>query len=138
MSILIDTNIILDIFLKREPFFSDSYLALRTAAETGADCYVSSSSVTDIFYILRKALQSSSLAKKYISDLMQLVSFADVFGADIMDALASDMPDFEDAVADAIAKRTGAVCILTRNTKDFAKSSVPAITPAEYVERYRH
>lgn len=138
MSILIDTNVILDIFLKREPFFSDSYLALRTATETGTDCYVSSSSVTDIFYILRKALQSSSMAKKYISDLMQLVSLADVLGSDIMDALASDMPDFEDAVADAIAKRTGAVCILTRNTKDFAQGTVSAITPTEYVKRYRY
>ena len=58
MRILIDTNVILDIVQKREPFFADSYQALRKAIEADAECLISASAATDIFYMLRKAFQS--------------------------------------------------------------------------------
>ena len=58
MRILIDTNIVLDIIQKREPFFADSYQALRKAIEADAECLISASAATDIFYMLRKAFQS--------------------------------------------------------------------------------
>lgn len=135
MIVLIDTNVILDIFLKREPFFQESYQALRKAIEQDANCYVSAAAVTDIFYILRKNLQSKELAKGYIGELKQLVRFADIQEKDIDAALAADMPDFEDAVVDAVASRLGADCILTRNAKDFTGSNVPAMTPAEYLQQ---
>ena len=133
MKILIDTNIILDIFLKREPFFSDSYAAVRIAAEQDIECFLSSSAITDIFYILRKSFQSAERAKQIVNSLMQLVFFSDVLASDIMYALASDMPGFEDAVVNAVAVRLGAEYILTRNTKDFAKADVKAISPTAFI-----
>ena len=81
MRILIDTNVILDIVQKREPFF------------------------------------------------------ANVQGVDIHTAIMRSMPDFEDAVVDAVAEWNGANYILTRNIKDFAGSSVPAITPTEFLKK---
>ena len=135
MRILIDTNVILDIVQKREPFFTDSYQALRRAIETDTECLISASAVTDIFYILRKAFQSAPKAKIRIEQLSQLVTFADVQGADIHTALMRSMPDFEDAVVDAVAERNGASCILTRNIRDFAGSSVPAVTPTEFLKK---
>ena len=87
--------------------------------------------MTDIFYVLRKALHSSEKAKMHIEQLSQTLTFADVTGADIRTALTRPMPDFEDAVVDAVAERNGAGCIVTRNTKDFVGSAVPAITPAD-------
>ncbi len=53
MRILIDTNVILDIVQKREPFFADSYQALRKAIKTDTECLISASAATDIFYLLR-------------------------------------------------------------------------------------
>ena len=99
MRILIDTNVILDIVQKREPFFADSYQALRRAIEADAECLISASAATDIFYMLRKAFQSAQKAKERIEQLSQIVTFADVQGADIHTALMRSMPDFEDAVA---------------------------------------
>lgn len=64
MKIGIDTNVILNIFQKREPFFTDSYQALRKAIEADAECVISASAVTDIFYMLRKFLKSTEQAKK--------------------------------------------------------------------------
>ena len=135
MRILIDTNVILDIVQKREPFFADSYQALRKAIEADAECLISASAATDIFYMLRKALGSAQQAKEQIEQLAQLVSFADVQGMDIHTALMRAMPDFEDAVVDAVAERNGASYILTRNIKDFAGSVVPAILPADFLNK---
>ena len=134
MRILIDTNVILDILQKREPFFTDSYQALRKAIETDTECLVSASAATDIFYMLRKALPSAQKAKVRIEQLSQIVTFADVQGVDIHTALMRSMPDFEDAVVDAVAERSGAGCILTRNIKDFTGSSIPAVTPTDFIQ----
>ena len=134
MRILIDTNVILDILQKREPFFTDSYQALRKAIETDTECLVSASAATDIFYMLRKAFHSAQKAKDRIEQLSQIVTFADVQGVDIHTALMRSMPDFEDAVVDAVAERIGASCILTRNIKDFTGSSIPAITPTDFIQ----
>ena len=134
MRILIDTNIILDIVQKREPFFADSYRALRKAIEADAECLISASAAMDIFYMFRKAFQSAQQAKERIEQLSQIVTFADVQGADIHTALTRSMPDFEDAVVHAVAERSDASYILTRNIKDFAGSSVPAITPTEFLK----
>ena len=135
MRVLIDTNVILDILQKREPFFTDSYRALRRALENDAECLISASAATDIFYVLRKSLGSAQQAKEHIDQLAQVVSFADVQGMDIHTTLMRAMPDFEDAVVDAVAERSGASYILTRNIKDFTGSVVPAILPADFLNK---
>ena len=135
MRVLIDINVILDILQKREPFFTDSYRALRRALENDAECLISASAATDIFCVLRKSLGSAQQAKEHIDQLAQVVSFADVQGMDIHTALMRAMPDFEDAVVDAVAERSGASYILTRNIKDFTGSVVPAILPADFLNK---
>lgn len=132
MRLLIDTNVILDVFMRREPFFADSYRAMRAAAEKEYECFLSASAATDIYYILRKHLKSPEEAKARLRDLAQLAQFTDVQPADIDAALAADMPDFEDAVVDAVAVRIGADYILTRNTKDFAGAGTHAIAPIDF------
>ena len=132
MRLLIDTNVILDVFMRREPFFADSYRAIRTAAEQGYECLLSASAATDIFYILRKHLKSPEEAKARLRDLAKLAQFTDVQPADIDTALTAEMPDFEDAVVNAIAVRVGADYILTRNTKDFSGAKAHAIAPVDF------
>lgn len=69
-----------------------------------------------------------------MEQLSQIVTFADVQGIDIHTALMRTMPDFEDAVADVVAEHNGASYILTRNTKDFIGSVVPAIIPTDFLK----
>lgn len=59
---------------------------------------------------------------------------ADVLALDIQTALTDPMPDFEDAVVHAVAARNKADYILTRNTKDFTGSQVPAIKPQDFLK----
>ena len=131
MKLLIDTNVILDILRKREPFFEDSYQAIRTAIDNNDECYISVTAATDIFYILRKALQSAEQAKEYLGSLARLAEFTDVLAVDALDALSSEVADYEDAVVEAVADRIGADYILTRNIKDYLNAKIPAVTPTE-------
>ena len=55
MKILVDTNVIIDILCKREPFFEDSYNALNKCIDNHT-IIVSASAITDIFYIARNTL----------------------------------------------------------------------------------
>lgn len=82
-----------------------------------------------------KFLKSADQAKEWVKQLSQLVTFADVQGMDIQTALTCTMPDFEDAVIDAVAERNCASYILTRNIKDFTGSAVPAITPTDFLNQ---
>ncbi|RZT01209.1 PIN domain-containing protein [Cuneatibacter caecimuris] len=135
MRIIVDTNVILDIFLKREPFFADSYQALRKAIEVDTECLISASAATDVFYMLRKSFKSAAKAKETLDQLSQIITFADVLSVDIHTALMRAMPDFEDAVVDAVAERNGVDYIMTRNIRDFAGSVAQVITPTEFLKK---
>ncbi|MHB1154854.1 MAG: PIN domain-containing protein [Eubacteriales bacterium] len=133
MKILIDTNVILDIFLKREPFFLQSYEAIKKAAVNDIECLFSATAATDVFYLLRKGLQDVDKAKECMERLLQLVIIADVLALDIQNALSDSIPDFEDAVVHAVAARNNVDYILTRNTVDSEGSLIPAITPQQFI-----
>ena len=109
MKILVDTNVIIDIFTKREPWFKNSYQSLSIAVETDKnELFISASCITDIFYLLRKSLNDKDKTKSCIERLSRLCTIADVTSTDIQTALNSEMDDFEDAVVDSVAHRHGA------------------------------
>ena len=61
--------------------------------------------------------------------------FEDLTEEDVKNALIKKQKDFEDAVQMETAKRIDADFIITRNVKDFMKSSIPAYTPLEFMQR---
>lgn len=136
MKILVDTNVILDIFLQREPFFKTSLNSLQKAIALDFDCFISVSAATDIYYVLRKSLKSKEQAKYCISKITNLAKFCDVMSSDINSALLSEISDFEDAVVDSIAIRNDMDFIITRNVKDFEQSETPVLTPTEFLSRF--
>lgn len=133
MRVLIDTNIVLDVLLRRADFFDASYNVLKLSTLGKADLFVTASAITDVYYFLHRASKDAGKSKETIFKFLNLVSIADTTGSDIMNALSSRMLDFEDAVAGAIAKRIKAECIVTRNTKDFCNSPVPVIDPKDFL-----
>ena len=134
MRILFDTNIIIDIIQKREPFFKDSLKTFEYAINNYIDCLIPASSVADIYYILKRAKMSSKEIKDALIKLSQIVTFADLNENDIYNALNNEsMGDIEDAIISEIAKRNDAGLIITRNTKDFKNSLVRAISPNEFL-----
>lgn len=133
MKIMLDTNVVLDVLLKREPFFQASYEVMKCLALEQAEGFMSATAATDIFHLLRRALKDDMDARDSLENLSQIVKFADALSADVHTALSSRMDHFEDAIVDAIAGRYDMDYIITRNTMDFRNSSVKALTPQEYL-----
>ena len=137
MKILLDTNVILDIVEKREPYFSDSYQVFLKSAAREFDAIIGANSITDIYYITRKNCKDSVQALSFIIDMLKVVTSVDTKAVDIQEAIKLNFSDFEDAVIAATASREGAGYIITRNTSDFTKSPVPAITPTDFLQKMK-
>ncbi|NPV27414.1 MAG: PIN domain-containing protein [Firmicutes bacterium] len=136
MRILIDTNIVLDVLLRRTDFFDASYNVLKLSALDKAEALVTANTITDIYYILQRANKDHAKSKEAIVKLLNLVSIADVLASDVMNTLSSKITDFEDALVGTIAKRVKADYIVTRNVKDFHNSPVPAIDPKDFLAQF--
>jgi predicted nucleic-acid-binding protein len=129
---LFDSDVWLDVLAQRQPFFVVSAQALNRVAQPQVQGYVSGHAVTNIFYILRRQVGSET-ARKLLSRLLQHLQVASVTDEVIRAALQSSMTDFEDAVTSEAANVAGLEVIVTRNTSDFATSSVSAVLPEEFV-----
>jgi len=136
MRILIDTNIVLDVLLRRADFFDASYEVLKLSALDKAEALITANTITDIYYILQRANKDYTKSKEAIVQLLNLVNIVDVLASDVMNTLSSKISDFEDALAATIAKRVKADYIVTRNTKDFHDSPVPAIDPNDFLAQF--
>lgn len=133
MNILLDTNVIIDALLGRKPFEADADAILRLTREDNIRMFISASSVTDVYYIVRRQVADASVAWQKLHDLLRILSVAPIGGKEIYAALNDKWNDFEDAVQSECALSIDAVCIVTRNVQDFAASVVPAITPKEFL-----
>ena len=133
MRILVDTNIALDVYLRREPYAIESMKAIQKASKNGNRVYFSCSAITDFYYISKKNLNSSEKAHEFIIHLSKHIRLADVNKKVVFLSLTSNIDDFEDAVVDEVAANINADYILTRNKKDFEYSKVKAITPEEFL-----
>lgn len=134
MKILVDTNIIIDALTSREPFREDAEQIFLLAANQIEDMYITASSATDIYYLVRKHLHSAEKAKSVMAKLYELFYILDVTSTDCQEALSSEVDDYEDAVISCCAKRNQLDYIVTRNIKDFEKSKVKALLPDEFIK----
>jgi len=132
MKVLIDTNVALDIMLHRKDYANS--LAVFVAAEKGDVIgYISASAITDIFFISKKTLGKKS-AKNALKELLPVFKPATVTDNNIYEALDLDWSDFEDSVQYVVGTSFSVDYIVTRNTKDFTSSSIPAVTPEKFIE----
>jgi len=133
MKLYFDTNIIVDILKYREPFFENSNKMLMLATDEKIEGIIGTSAITDIYYLIRKQYADTETAVKFIFDILEIIKPVDTLVNDVFLAAELGFADFEDAVIAAIAQREKADYIITRNTKDYSKSPVPAIAPDEFL-----
>jgi len=128
-----DTNVVVDVLLKREPFFKDSFEALTKIANKSASGIIGASAITDIYYIVNKELKGKEKSLNSIFSILKILLLVGTIPQDIFMAKDLDMPDFEDSVISAIASRNEADYIVTRNVEDFENSPVVAVTPSDFI-----
>ncbi|MDD6036466.1 MAG: PIN domain-containing protein [Lachnospiraceae bacterium] len=134
MNIILDTNVILDAFTSREPWNKGAEKIFLMGANQLVNLYITASSATDIYYLLRKYLQDKESAKQGIGKLLMLMRILDITEKDCIDALSSSIKDYEDAVMEKVAMGKGIDYIVTRNITDFQAGSVKAILPDDFVK----
>ena len=135
MKVVIDTNIILDALMKREPWAATAQALLRAAAMDKIKGFIIASQTTDVFYLLCRQGADETTAKSIIQRLTESVKVFDVTSADVKNALASTMQDYEDGLLACCAKRQKMEYIITRNEAGFAQSPVMAISPLAFAEQ---
>lgn len=136
MKLLIDTNVIINVFLQQEPFFENSKRILQLVSENDFVEYVSASAITDIHYILTSNLHSSEKAKDAIKTLFSFMNIAGVSSLEIEKALELDWNDFEDCVQYSVAEISQMDAIITRNKSDYKNSSIPVYTPEDFIAKF--
>ena len=134
--IFIDTNILLDVILRRADFY-------QQAAAIWADCesrkvqgYVSAISLNNMHDIMREMV-APAVALEYVRLVLNVFSIVPLDESILR--LAVDLPqkDFEDAIQTFSAVQIKADCIVTRDKSHFSGNYMPVITPAEYADLLR-
>ena len=131
--VLVDTNVLLDYLLIREPFYEDSYKIVSDCVDGKLDGCIAAHSISNMFFILRKDFE----IKERREILINICKIFTVEGIDFEKILAGlyneDFSDFEDCLQMECAKSYGAEYIVTRNVSDYSVSDIKAILPSEYL-----
>ena len=132
--VLIDTNIILDLFAKREPFYLEAAKLFSLADKMTISLFVSALSFANLNYILSKQ-KNSNEAKQLLRRLKLIVSIID-FNDKILSLSLNDndFKDFEDALQYYSATTNSIDVIITRNLKDFQCSQLPVMTAQQFIK----
>lgn len=134
MKLLIDTNVVLDVLLKREPFFHAAADVLSLAQRNEVREYVSASAVTNIYYIAKRQMKDHTTVKDLLKRLLMLMSVAAVSEQEIQNALNLDWADFEDSVQYSVALLNEMDGIVTRNPTDYQNSNIRIWLPEQVLE----
>jgi hypothetical protein len=121
--------VVIDILLKREPYYEDAVLISILLERNILEEYIPASAITDIYYISNKQLKDKGETVGKIRDLLKIVYIASVNEFNIYEAVDSGWDDFEDSLQYIIGKDVDVDYIVTRNTKDYEKSLIKVIEP---------
>lgn len=135
MRVLVDTNIILDALLERQPFVTDAKVLLEAIRQGRIQGYVTATTLTNIFYIVRRGTRSIERARQAVSFTLGLMKICAVNRAILEAAYASNLTDFEDAVQLACAIAENVDAIITRDRDDFAEATLPILSAGELLDR---
>lgn len=132
MRVLLDTNVLVDVLTRRQPFSENSARVWALAEAAQVEGFVSALTLPNLFYLLRKS-EGKIIARRAVRtvrDVFQLVPLDEQI---VHQALDAEIVDFEDAVQFFSALRARAAVLITRNTKDFPATDVAVQTPEEFL-----
>jgi predicted nucleic acid-binding protein len=138
MHLFLDTNIVIDFLTDRKPFSHHAARLFDYSDKGRVKLYLTAVSYNNTYYILRK-LSSHKEAIKTMKALEGLTETLDTTASSVKSALQADFRDFEDAIQYFAAKESGVMNgIVTRNTADFKRSTLPIWTPEQAVNLVEH
>ena len=137
VKVLLDTNIILDYALERQPFWQESEQIFLLLEQGQFEGYVSASTFSDLYYIIRKQ-QRHEWTLTFLNRLVSVCQIATVDQTVISMALTANFKDFEDAIQYSTAAISHLDAIVIRNPQDFAEAALPIMTPDILIQEITH
>ncbi|MDE0507164.1 MAG: PIN domain-containing protein [Gammaproteobacteria bacterium] len=131
--ILLDTDVLIDLALDRQPHAPAAARLLDNIEQGAERACIAWHTVTNFYYLVAPS-RGGKNAKKFIVELTRFVDVAATDAHAVRYAASLPMADFEDALQVAAARAVGARRIVTRNTKDYARSPIPAVLPETAIE----
>lgn len=134
MKIMVDTNVILDVLLKRGPYNKAAQVIMTKCAEREIMGYLAAHSIPNIFYVMRKEY-SQEERRKFLKNLCEIFRISDLNEEKIISAIDNEQfLDFEDCLQEECAAAETVDYIVTRNLADYKLSRVKVIEPDEFVK----
>lgn len=132
MKVLLDTNIIIDIALERQPYFTNSETVLAFVEQGQIEGYISASTISDLYYLIRKQ-KGRDLTIEFLQEILTFCQIATVNQAAIRMAFTTNFQDFEDSIQYSSAVVNQLDAIITRNPQDFPIVTPRIITPEQLI-----
>ncbi len=133
MIVLVDTDILIDLALDREPFAEPAARLLDALEKNPGQGFVAWHSLSNFYYLVAPK-RGKRITRDFLLDLTRFVQVAPTT-TEVFRAVAQlDLPDFEDAMQVAAALACGAEVIATRNLPDYARSPVRAAAPSSVLD----
>ena len=129
---LLDTNVLLDLFLNRLPWAADMAVIWDAHRQGQIKALVAAFAVPTNFYIVRRQAGLTT-AQTVVKDCLSTLDIAPIDHATLLAAQALSGPDFEDDLQIACAIQAGVDGIVTRDPHGFAASPIPILTPSDLV-----
>ena len=133
ITILIDTDVLIDVALGWDEFVEDSSKILDLAEAQRIKAFIAWHNISNFYYLVESDKKTTS-SIDFIRDLLRFVKISPTTTKDALFALDLNFNDFEDALQVAAAKTCGTEFIITRNVKHYKKSPIAAITPARLID----
>jgi predicted nucleic acid-binding protein len=132
--IFIDTNVIIDFLIDREPHSREAAIIFTLIEQKKLKGYVSSLTFSNLYYVLRKIESHNKVIAK-LDSISRLLTILKVDQQTIKYAITSGFPDFEDSIQYNCALDYKKIDVLiTRKIKDYKGSEIPVMTPADYLK----
>lgn len=130
-SYLFDTNTLVYWVYPDSDFHKDVSLLLKDISKKKGGMYALTSSLNDVYYVLRRHYASEKAARESIRDIAEVFDLVDLTGIFVFESLDSNEPDYEDGLIRAAAEALQVDAIVTYDKNAFAKSFIPKMTAEE-------
>ena len=132
--VFVDTNIVIDLLSRREPFYNEAATLFSLADKKQIALSLSSLTIANTSYTLLKQLNSAT-TKSILRNLRLMVRILSLDDKIVGLALNDEeFHDFEDGLQYFTAKENRQDVIITRNLKDFKNSTIPVMTARQFIE----
>jgi predicted nucleic acid-binding protein len=132
MRVLLDTDVVLDLVLAREPFAQESRQLFKLHEQAKIDAYIAAITPINVFYITGK-FKGRREAQRAAELLLISLSVCPLSYSVLEQAYKLPFEDYEDAVQHASVTTSGLDSIVTRDLNDYKRATLPVLSPTDFL-----